>query len=121
MFPTFKWFDNLQIGHVVQALQKHILLSYGSGPPHHVLGGVCEVYVAVEEGNAERCGPCICISEDWGEEGGREGGRMERGREEGGGGEGGREDGERGGGGEGEVGEGKMGGEKEGGREEERE
>ena len=107
MFPTFKWFDNLQIGHVVQALQKHILLSCGSGPPHHVLGGVCEVYVAVEEGNAERCGPCICVSEDWGEEGG-EGGRMERGREEGGGGEG-------------EMGEGKMGGEKEGGREEERE
>ena len=111
MFPTFKWFDNLQIGHVVQALQKHTLLSCGSGPPHHVLGGVCEVYVAVEEGNAERCGPCICISEDWGEEGGeggREGGRMERGREEGGGGEG-------------EMGEGKMGGEKEGGREEKRE
>ena len=107
MFPTFKWFDNLQIGHVVQALQKHTLLSCGSGPPHHVLGGVCEVYVAVEEGNAERCGPCICVSEDWGEEGG-EGGRMERGREEGGGGEG-------------EMGEGKMGGEKEGGREEERE
>ena len=107
MFPTFKWFDNLQIGHVVQALQKHILLSCGGGSPHHVLGGVCEVYVAVEEGNAERCGPCICISEDWGEEGG-EGGRMERGGEEGGGGEG-------------EMGEGKMGGEKEGGREEERE
>ena len=85
MFPTFKWFDNLQIGHVVQALQKHTLLSCGSGPPHHILGGVCEVYVAVEEGNAERCGPCICVSEDWGEEGG-EGGRMERGREEGGGG-----------------------------------
>ena len=84
MFPTFKWFDNLQIGHVVQALQKHILLSCGGGSPHHVLGGVCEVYVAVEEGNAERCEPCICISEDWGEEGG-EGGRMERG------GEGGRE------------------------------
>ena len=91
MFPTFKWFDNFQIGHVVQALQKHILLSYGSGPPHHVLGGVCEVYVAVEEGNAERCGPCICVSEDWGEEGGEGGGGRKDGEREGGGGGGGRE------------------------------
>ena len=92
MFPTFKWFDNLQIGHVVQALQKHILLSCGGGSPHHVLGGVCEVYVAVEEGNAERCGPCICVSEDWGEEGGEGGrGREEGWREGGRRGEGGRE------------------------------
>ena len=55
----------VRIEHVVQAPQKHALLSRGTnGPPHYVLGGVCEVYVALEEGNAERCGPCICVFED---------------------------------------------------------